>query len=287
MLPCTEGAPPAAQSKKPRPYLKRIYRPEMVQLVLKEMTCRLGKKELAAIFAACGQQFAGHHPDTSASNATRFAQVTLERLENTGSFEDAERSGRPPTISEDESREACELFLAGIQTEPYFIGYTSLKHALIGCDKLLAIKVKHNLTLKGLWKAMKTQRRKDELPPFKKIVLTFKSPLEEVDHEERLKVAEDWLKRGCQALLRFVFIDEKTEYVKVQGSYSCYAPDGEESSTRESPVPLQKGAKVKWLAAVSGLTGPVFFGLTTGTKGYLSHYQVGFFVPVWVLHCAC
>lgn len=276
-----EDAQPAAQSKKPRAYMTKVHRREMAEMLLKEMTSRLDKQQLAGICDECGKQFVELHPTVSPAKARRYVKSVLKRLNVTGSLEDAPRSGRPRQISEGETEEACKLFLAGLEPEPNFIGFTSIKHALRECSELQRIKLKCNLTTRGLWKAMKKHRLKSAKCPFKRIVLTFKGRLEEANRAERLKVAEEWLKCGRQDLLRFVFLDEKTEYFKVQGSYCCYAPDHLDSDTRESPVPLKKGAKVKWLAAVCGLVGPVFFALTTGTKGLHSHYQVCTFIPLW------
>ena len=62
-------------------------------------------------------------------------------------------------------------------------------------------------------------------------------------------------------------------------SYECYADDDDSSYTVESHNALGKSAKIKYIACVNAIMGPVCFAIITGTTGYDSGYTVRTSLP--------
>lgn len=188
-------------------------------------------------------------------------------------------TGRPASISEEMVEQCVQLFKQGVNpgTDQWY-GYSSIEHALMENTQMHTILRNSGVTLDTLWRRMKATQHRLHGKGFNKITIHVRPQLSEEVKEERLKKAEEWSCYTLEELSRVFWIDEKQLFVQ-NGQYKCYAMEGMKSKIVESSQGLSKGKKLKYIACVNAVLGPVYIAFLSGTSDFTSGFKVRTPVP--------
>jgi hypothetical protein len=255
-----------------------VHRPAMMQIMISTLmktaqTTGVAQVKLFREMAAAFEENFGPGELRRPVNAFRDL---YHRVEKTGSLHDLPRSGRPSSVSDREVELCVAAFKRGLgnpQTNEW-IGFTSIEHAAICCPTIIQTLEATGVTIRTLWNNMNRTQLKLHGKPFKKIVIGIKPKLTAKVRAQRLERAKEWASWDIDKLKRLVFIDEKQEYYRIS-HYECYADDDAESRTVESSTTLGEAAKkIKYIAAVNAVMGPVYFSMISGTSDYDTEFMV-------------
>jgi hypothetical protein len=170
--------------------------------------------------------------------------------------------------------ECIKLFKQGVRSEDgSWYGYTSIEHAMTECQGIREIVCESDVALETLWKRMKATQVRLHGRSFKQITIHVRPPLSDEVKADRLRIAAEWAEYQLDDLERFFWIDEKQLYVH-NSCYKCYAGDDAMSFIVESHQVLGKKKKLKYIACVNAIVGPVYMGFLSGTSDYDSGFKV-------------
>ena len=223
--------------------------------------------------------FNNENEDHDIRQPTSAFKRLVKKLLQGGSYEDCPRTGRPPNITEDQVRHCVSSFKKGVNTgRKDWYGFTGIEHAAVECPEIKAVLDETKVTVDTLWGRMKDLQLKEHGHGFRKITIRVKPKLSAEVKEERQKKAEEWSRMSLKDLMCVFWIDEKQEYM-LDKSYTCYAGDDAASFSVESNTPLGKAKKLKYIACVNAVLGPVYVALISGTSAFDSGFAVRTHVP--------
>jgi transposase len=203
----------------------------------------------------------------------------IEKLQEDGTTEDRARSGRPPRITEEQVRHCLTYFKKGVGTgRKQWYGFTSIEHAAVECPEIAAVLAETGVHIDTLWGRMRDLQMQEHKHGFRKITIRVKPSLTPDIRQERLRKAAEWSRMSLEDLMCVFWIDEKQEYM-LDKAYKCYAPDDAESYSVESHSPLGKAKKLKYIACVNAVLGPVYIALISGSSDFDSGFMVRTCVP--------
>ena len=234
-----------------------------------------------ACWELMAQEFQRQFPDHDVKDPKRtLFKNMFHKLLAEGHCEDLPRGGRP-TKAKDSQVDACiHALKRGLRSKNRtWIGFSSLEDAAKHSHVIQQVVKNANVTLRTLWRRMVKRQIEIYDHHFKKITITVKPKLSPKVKAQRLQAAKIWAKWSLSKLRRVVWIDEKQEYIG-RLSYRCYADDDASSFIMEGKEALNSSKKIKYIAAVSAILGPVYFSTITGTTGLSSKYKVRTCVPL-------
>jgi hypothetical protein len=203
----------------------------------------------------------------------------IDKLRTDGSYMDRARTGRPPRITDAQVRRCVHYFKRGVGTErEKWWGFTSIEHAAFECPEIAAVLAETKVSVDTLWGRMKDLQMKEHGHGFRRITIRTKPALSPEVKQERREKAAEWAQMSLEDLMCVFWIDEKQEYVRDK-AYKCYAPDDATSYTLESTAPLGKCNKLKYIACVNAVLGPVYIALISGTSEFDSSFTVRTCIP--------
>lgn len=211
----------------------------------------------------------------------RMLQNLYKRVVETGNWVDRPRSGRPEKLTEDQVRLCVIAFKQGVGNKRHedWCGYTSIEHAAAVCTIIQRVLRDSRVTVDTMWERMCVTQLRDYGKKFTKINIIVKPALRDEIKKERLSVAREWCAWSADDFDDIFWIDEKTEYHKCT-RYECYAGDDDVSYAVESHSTLGKAKKLKYIACVNAVLGPVYFKLISGASDYDSGFKVRTCVPM-------
>jgi hypothetical protein len=218
--------------------------------------------------------FTKENPQHGIKRLDEFFKNLIEKLIERGNVADRARAGPPLKLDEGKVEECIKLFKQGAVTEDgSWYGYTSIEHAVTECQGIREIVSKSGVALETLWRRMKATQVRLHGRSFNKITIHVRPPLTDEVKAERLRIAAEWAEYQQDDLERFFWIDEKQLYVH-NTCYKCYADDDARSRIVESHQVLGKKKKLKYIACVNAIVGPVYMGFLSGTSDYESGFKV-------------
>lgn len=263
------------------------WRDLMVCAIVCAMWQELTAPRQKAVIKAAAASFQNSNPGAMTDQQSMYlAKDTANRLQTRGWTEDAARSGRPETLTDECKDELLDVFLGGFRSakDSTWWGFSSIEHAISQSERFRSLVASSGLTVRHLWTLMQERHRKLHGVPLNKISIKIKLKLTEEVRQERLAAAKEWLTWTPGFLRRIIWIDEKQEYISPGGTYQCYAPCTLTSFQREDPNGFPPKTRVKWMLATSAVLGCAAFFLVTGTTGKPSVYRVRTGVPPWTDH---
>lgn len=280
-----QHAPKAAKKQKAvKSYIQ--HRPELTRVVTRVL-CDHWKqtgKSKRSLYKAAAAALSEATKEELADPA-QVVQRHIERLLASGKNEDAPRSGRPPMMSEEQTRRALKAFKNGYLVknemggEGTWFGFSSWEHAVLedctNSDTLRRILTETGMSVRGMWEAL--QRANGG--KFRIIHIRYTHKLTDGVRKEREKKAREWAQLKDEVLFDVVWIDEKTEWVHGNRVYKCYAADDAEHIVRHGIMCFGEKKRLRWVSAVSARLGPIYFAEVSGSSGYQTPFEVRTCVP--------
>jgi hypothetical protein len=249
----------------------------MVKIIMKVLMKDVKKDD--KIYKVMGKLFVGEHSPDAVKDAERFAKNLCEKMLNHGVIEDLPRSGRPRVLSDQHVDTCTKLFKQGVtRKDGTWYGFTSLQHAVTECAGIRRIWEESNVTIDQLWNRMKEMQYEVHKTGFNKITIHVRPKFAADVKEERLQKATEWATLTLDQLACYFWIDEKTLYVH-NHTYRCYAPDDQKPCIMEAPLGPSKARRLKYIACVNALIGPVYIAFLSGTSDFDSGFKVRTVVP--------
>lgn len=203
----------------------------------------------------------------------RFLSLTWKRFCETGDVNDAPRSGRPADIELPHVEEAANILEKGYIHNGRQCWYVNVEEAAKFCPAMAEVLRKADCTPKKMWKAVQRHR-----PNLVKKTIHVRPPFSQQLRFERLLAAEKCLYLTEEELMRIVFIDEKTLYVRPRKAVECICPKDTVLPICEDFRLVNKGKKaaikIKCIFAVSPTIGAVLWRPLSGSDGYTTRYKV-------------
>lgn len=254
-------------------------RPQAMKIMLEQLMTyapspSVAFKQMAAEFERVCE---GH----DVKRPRRMLENLYARVKETGTWADRPRSGRPQQLTEDQVSLCIVVFKRGVgnRRDQNWYGYTSIEHAALLSPLIQRVLDASGVSVDTLWTRMCAAQMREHGKPFRKINIKVRPALRDDVKAERLEIARLWCRWELDDFKDIFWIDEKTEYVK-NISYACYADDGEDSYMVESHSSLGTCKKLKYIACVNAVLGPVYFKLISGTSDFDSGFAVRTYVPL-------
>jgi hypothetical protein len=234
-------------------------------------------------FKAMADLFNEAEPGHDCKHPALLFQNLYKRVVDTGDWVDRPRTGAPPKLSDEQALKCCVYFKKGrdgvsFNRKKKWRGYRSIEQAARLCPVIIDTLKQTGVCVATLWKRMKEVQLREFGCCFKKIHIRVKPALKKDVKRERLSKAKIWQTWDMGKFACIFWIDEKHEYMAHTG-YSCYGPDDAESYCVESHDVLGRAKKIKYIACVNGMIGPVYFALVSGTSGFDSGFMVRTHIP--------
>jgi hypothetical protein len=257
------------------------YREAALSIMLHTLTPRI-KKARNAAFRKMVEAFNKRVPGHSVRCPLALFKNLHAKVIETGKTCDRPRSGRPSTLNNAQVKKCVAVFKRGVGKlgSKDWYGYSSIDHAAGTNPTIIGVLEKSKVSVNTLWRRMKIYQREQFGAGFKRICIRTKPALAVDVKLERLEFAKKYVNEPLEFWASVFWLDEKQEIIGFP-RYHCYARDGQDSFTVEAEKPLGKRCpKLRYIACVNALLGPVFFKLLSGTTDYDSGYTVRTCVPL-------
>ena len=172
--------------------------------------------------------------------------------------------GRPKKLSDEQALKAAKLFAKGYKQlgTGLTLHFTSTRHATSKSPELHKICKEAGVSPRQLF-----DRMRQAMPTLKKRSMTFIQPLDQKLKEERVRL----LRQNCSYFDRIIWIDAAKSCISLDKHQGVWVNVEWHNKliTEDRRAPGKRGQKIclAYYAAVNHVLGPVWIGLTTGTKG--------------------
>lgn len=265
-----------------------LYRNILIMMVVlqmtKDATLKLRRDAVTCYHRSHGdikaavRQFNSWHPG-AVKYVRSFIQYNVRKLDQTSSYEDRKRSGRPAKVSQQQALQVAGVLKAGFLSAGLPRQWSSMQQAEQGSLLLRQIKQDAKCTTRCMRKA--AMQWDDDL--------TFnmqrcKLQLTPEQMRKRKAYCRRMHKLGIKKLLSIVWVDAKKIYVQPPAKLRVYGSRSKPVSTiTDSRVP--KGGRqtkcIYYYSAVSPLVGPLEIVICTGTTGHNPGYKVSVKGAFW------
>ena len=203
---------------------------------------------------------------------TRVSEYILRwamAFEERSDLKDQPRSGRDSTLSEADAKRAADLFVKGFKQEGtgLILHFTSIQHAIRKSPELKKILDDSEITAAQLLVRMKKAN-----PSLRKRKIRFLQPMSEGLLQERLKICRALVRKPRWFFDRVIWIDAAKFWVSIDPVTKCWVDISlnNDMQVNDTRAPGKRGQSIclAYYAAVNQAMGPVWIGLTSGTKGY-------------------